>query len=84
MIEIERFVDATKAAEFLGLNRRRVLEMARAGEIPAHPLGKGRRRTWRFRLTELAQAIAGTKPCTIKPQEGSIEFGSPRQSDRRK
>ena len=53
----EPFVDATRAAEFLGIRPRRVLEMARAGEIPAHPLGTGARRTWRFRLTEICKTV---------------------------
>ena len=55
--DIEPFVDAETAAEFLCVTRRRVLEMARAGEIPAHPMGRGKRKTWRFRLSELAGAI---------------------------
>src|ERR1700683_2056764 len=54
---IEPFVDANKAAEFLVITRRRVLEMARAGEIPAHAIGERRRKMWRFRLSELADAF---------------------------
>ena len=57
-MEIEPFVDATKAAQFLNLSRRRVLELARKGLIPAHPIGSGRRRVWRFRLSELASALS--------------------------
>jgi hypothetical protein len=53
----EPFVDAVAAGEFLHLRPRRVLEMARRGEIPAYPLGQGQRRVWRFRLSELASAI---------------------------
>jgi len=56
-IEREPFVDAVAAGEFLHLRPRRVLEMARRGEIPAYPLGQGKRRVWRFRLSELASAI---------------------------
>jgi hypothetical protein len=44
--EIEPFVDANKAADFLVITRRRVLEMARSGEIPAHAIGKGKRKMW--------------------------------------
>jgi len=58
---LEPFVDATRAAAILGLKPRRVLEMARAGEIPAYPLGSGSRRTWRFRLSEICKAISGGK-----------------------
>jgi hypothetical protein len=54
---IEPFVDANRAAEFLVMTRRQLLEMARAGQIPAHPIGQGRRRQWRFRLSELAEAL---------------------------
>ena len=53
----ERFVDAVEAGVFLQLRPRRVLEMARQGVIPAYPLGQGKRRVWRFRLSELASAI---------------------------
>jgi hypothetical protein len=55
---IEPYVDADRAAEFLSLTRRRVLEMARGGILPGHPLGEGVRRVWRFRLSELHSALA--------------------------
>lgn len=61
-MEIEPFVDAEGAAEFLRINRRRLLGMARNGSVPAHPIGNGKRKTWRFRLSELEKAI--TKPRT--------------------
>jgi hypothetical protein len=53
----EPFVDANRAAEFLCLRPRRVLELARQGAIPAHPLGEGPRKVWRFRLSEVAAAM---------------------------
>jgi excisionase family DNA binding protein len=56
--EIESFVDADRAAEFLGISRRHLLELARGGDIPAHPIGTGKRKTWRFRLSEIADAIS--------------------------
>lgn len=49
----EPFVDETVIARFLQITPRRVLEMARAGEIPRHPIGKRSRKTWRFRLSEV-------------------------------
>ena len=79
----EQFVDPNRAAEFLSITRRRVLEMARAEEIPAHPIGRGRRKTWRFRLSELAEAIAAEKPDPFVPKRGIIDAGSPRQPNRR-
>jgi hypothetical protein len=54
----EAFVDAFKAGEFLSIRPRRVLELAREGSIPAYPLGQGERKVWRFRLSELASALA--------------------------
>jgi hypothetical protein len=70
----ERFVDADEAARFLALPRRRVLELARARNLPGHPIGDGARRVWRFRLSELAAAVAAKQPvmftsdvtCSIK------------------
>lgn len=57
----EPFVDAARVSEFLGIKPRRILEMARAGQIPAYPLGHGARRTWRFRLTEICKAVAARR-----------------------
>ena len=57
----ERFVDADEAATFLSITRRRILDLARAGCLPAHPIGNGARRVWRFRLSEIAAAIAAAK-----------------------
>ena len=56
----ERFVDADEAGQFLSLTRRRVLDLARAGRLPGHPIGDGPRCVWRFRLSELATAIVAT------------------------
>ena len=50
--------------------------MARAEEIPAHPIGRGKRKQWRFSLSELAQAMSGNKTAAVKS-------GSPRQPIRR-
>ena len=57
----ERFVDADAVATFLSITRRRVLDLARAGLLPAHPIGDGARRVWRFRLSEIAAAITAPK-----------------------
>jgi excisionase family DNA binding protein len=58
---LERFVDADEAAKFLSLNRRRILDLARTGKLPGHPIGEGARRLWRFRLSELATAVAAVQ-----------------------
>jgi hypothetical protein len=51
-------VDATIAAEFVSLKPRRLLELARVGIFPGHPIGQGPRKVWRFRLSELAAAVS--------------------------
>lgn len=53
----EPFVDVERAAEFLSVKPRFLLARARSGEVPAHPLGSGQRRIWRFRLSELSRAL---------------------------
>jgi hypothetical protein len=58
---LEPFVDTTRAAEFLSVKPRWLLGLARTGKIPAHPLGDGSRRVWRFRLSEIAAAISSTE-----------------------
>jgi len=50
---LEFFVDADEAARFLKINRRTLLHWARQGVLPAHPLGRGSRKTWRFLVSEL-------------------------------
>ncbi len=78
----EGFVDANVAARFIGLSRRRTLQLARAGQLPGHPVGHGVRRTWRFLLSELRATILaedslpGSKAVIIRT-------GSPRQPNRR-
>ena len=49
----EYFVGAEEAAKFLQLSPRRVKDLARGGTIPAHPIGDGARKVWRFLLSEL-------------------------------
>jgi hypothetical protein len=80
---VETFVDAAAVTEFLSVTRRRALEMARTGNIPAHPIGNGKRKTWRFRLSEVAQAIATEKAHPLAPKRVIIDTGSPRQPNRR-
>jgi hypothetical protein len=50
---VEHYVGAAEAAQFLFLHPRTLTQMARQGDVPAHPLGDGQRRVWRFLLSEL-------------------------------
>jgi excisionase family DNA binding protein len=59
----EPFITANEVAEHLRITRRLVLEMARKNQLPAHPITFGRqRKIWRFKLTEVDQAIASGIP----------------------
>ncbi len=54
----EPFVSAQEAAKFVGISRRFLTELARRGIAGAYPIGTGDlRKTWIFRLSELAAAI---------------------------
>ena len=54
----EPYVSAEAAAQFLGVPRRFLLSLARRGIAGAYALGTGDfRKTWVFRLSELAAAI---------------------------
>jgi hypothetical protein len=45
----EQFLDGQRAAEFLGLPRKTLLNLARRSSVPAHPIGDGMSHTSRFR-----------------------------------
>ena len=56
----EPFVSPDEAAQFVAVKRRQLLALARGGIAGAYPVGTGsKRKMWRFRLSELAAAIAG-------------------------
>ena len=50
----EHYVDASVAADFIGMKPRALLQLARTGAVPAYPLGDGPRKTWRFLLSDLS------------------------------
>jgi hypothetical protein len=66
----EPFVDADCAARFLAIERRQLLAMARGGVIPAYSASLGsHRKMWRFRISELADAMSKR----LKTSVGTIE-----------
>ncbi len=48
-----RPMDPREAAEYLRLDEKTITRWARKGYIPAHPLGEGKRKFWRFLEHEL-------------------------------
>lgn len=55
----EPYVSPEEAAAFLKVNRLKIIRMARSGSLPAHALGNGKRRQWRFKLSELDKHMQG-------------------------
>ena len=56
--QLEPFASADEAARFVSIERRELLAMARRGVKGAYPLDPTRlRKTWVFKLSELAAAI---------------------------
>ena len=51
----EPFVNVERAATFLSMTRKTLLRLVRKGSIPAHGIGDGRKKMWRFRISELDQ-----------------------------
>lgn len=49
----EPYVSVEKAAEYLDIAPKTLLEKARKGGIPAYPWGNGIRKIWRFKISEL-------------------------------
>ena len=54
-----RLMDSNEAAEYLRLEPRLIKEWARKGYLPAHPLGLGERKIWRFFEHELVEWLNG-------------------------
>lgn len=50
-------LDAVEAAKIVGMNSRTLVLWARRGYVPAHPLGEGKRRIWRFFENELLEWV---------------------------
>lgn len=62
MSGLERLLGADEIAEALGLSRRYVLRLARAGVLPAYRMGQGgERTTWRFRVSEVEAWLHGRR-----------------------
>ena len=76
---LEPYVAPEVAAEFLATTRRRILELARLGQIPAHRMPGSIRHEWRFKLSELDAAMHSSP----KPFRNTIPFGSPRVAGKR-
>ncbi len=62
-----RFLNADEAAQILRMDSRTLVRWARYGYVPAHPLGEGKRKLWRFIEAELAQWLQQQEAPPRKP-----------------
>jgi excisionase family DNA binding protein len=69
----EFYVDETIAAKFLSVEPITIVRWARAGRIPAHPLGGGPRRKWRFLLSELDEWMKSEVDSPRRPRRPNGE-----------
>jgi hypothetical protein len=75
---VEPYVNECVIARFLQITPRRVVELARAAELPAHPIG-GQRKTWRFRISEIADCLCKSD---IQPR-GTMATAVPEAREKR-
>ena len=54
-------LDAREAAQVLRMDSRTLVRWARLGQVPAHPMGEGRRKLWRFLEHELVEWLQARK-----------------------
>lgn len=71
MTSTERPLDARAAALILKMNSRTLVHWARCGYVPAHPLGEGKRRIWRFFESELLAWVRNRESTFIEASTGS-------------
>jgi hypothetical protein len=82
----EYFVDAEVAAKFLSIKRKYLLKLSRLSLVPAHPLGIGSRRQWRYRVSELRDWMLSTRAHSSlgkTPDRPDNPIGSPRVRKRK-
>lgn len=60
--QFEPFVSASEASQFVRLHPATVQRLAREGALPGHPVGRGVRKRWRFRLSELQDWLSSRAP----------------------
>jgi hypothetical protein len=52
-LALRKLLTPVEAAHLFNMDHRTLIRWARIGYVPAHPLGEGRRRMWRFFEDEL-------------------------------
>jgi hypothetical protein len=67
-------LNPNEAAEVLKMDSRTLIRWARLGQVPAHPMGEGKRKLWRFLEHELLDWIEARKAEKKGPLASRIEL----------
>jgi Helix-turn-helix domain len=63
-----------QAARVLQMDQRTLVYWARRGYVPAHPMGEGKRKMWRFVESELVEWVKGQcNGSPSRPPEATME-----------
>ena len=68
-----KILDATEAAAIMRMDARTLIRWARLGYVPAHPLGEGKRRLWRFIEDEILDWVEKRSQVQKRPPARSID-----------
>ena len=68
-----KILDATEAAALMRMDSRTLIRWARLGYVPAHPLGEGKRRLWRFIEDEILEWFEQRSQVQKRPPARSID-----------
>jgi hypothetical protein len=66
-------LDAEEAAQILRMDRRTLICWARLGYVPAHPLGEGKRKLWRFLEHELLAWVEARETEKKRPPASTMK-----------
>ena len=73
-VSTEPFVSADAVAGYVGIERRQVMQLTRAGKLPAYPIDpEAKRKAWRYKLSEVDAMISGSRKAV---GELATAFGS--------
>ncbi len=67
-----RILDAVEAAALIRMDSRTLIRWARLGYVPAHPMGEGKKKLWRFLEHELLAWLVDRSPVLKRPPARSI------------
>jgi hypothetical protein len=68
-----QLLDAEEAAQILRMDRRTLICWARLGYVPAHPLGEGKRKLWRFLEHELLEWVEARETEKKRPPASTMK-----------